>query len=123
MLIWKGEQQAGTGTYWDISTGERIEIKDQDVLPGGSSQKYIKASGAMMLLLGPALGLMYAVFLPFIGIAMAISFTGTKIVNAARRVFRGKAREAGKVLTFGWKPLEGYLASKRRAEKRHGESN
>ena len=118
MFTWKGEQQAVAGTYWDISTGERLEMRDRDILPGSRSKTYIKASGTTVVLLGPVLGLIFAIFLPFIGIAMAIYFAGNKVMAAARKAFRGTVKEAGRTLTFGWRPLQAYLANKRKGTKR-----
>lgn len=118
MLIWKGKQEAGAGTYWDVSTGERITIQGQDTLPGDESTTYIKASGTMMLLLSPVLGLTFAIFLPFIGIAMAISFVGKKIVNAGKRRFKDMAASTAKNVFFAWRPLQAYLTNKRRGGKR-----
>ncbi len=122
MFTWKGEQQAVAGTYWDISTGERIEMRDREILPGSRSKTYIKASGTTVVLLGPVLGLIFAIFLPFIGIAMATYFAGKKVAGMARRAFRGTVTEAGKALTFGWRPLQAYLANKRKESKKSGQN-
>ncbi len=100
MLIWKGEQKAGPGTYWDIQTGERVVMEGQDILPGERSTRYIKAPSAVMLLFGPVLGLVYAIFLPFAGIAMTISFVGKKIANAGKRPVHRMADVDGKESLF-----------------------
>ncbi len=118
MLIWKGGQQAVTGTYWDITTGDRLSIKDQDMLPGDSSTKYIKAPIAVVLLLGPVFGLIFAIFLPFIGIAMALSFVGKKIVSAGRTAVQRMANSAVKNIFFAWKPLQAYLAGRQKGNKK-----
>ncbi len=122
MFTWKGKQQAVAGTYWDISTGERLEMRDREILPGSRSKTYIKASGTTVVLLGPVLGLIFAIFLPFIGIAMATYFAGKKVAGMARRAFRGTVTEAGKALTFGWRPLQAYLANKRKESKKSGQN-
>jgi hypothetical protein len=118
MLIWKGEQQAVTGTYWDISTGDRISIKDQETLPGDYSKTYIKASSAVVLLFGPVVGLSFAIFLPFIGIAMAVSFVGKKIVSAGKTAAQRVANSAVKNIFFAWKPLQAYLAGRQKGKER-----
>jgi hypothetical protein len=118
MLIWKGAQQAVTGTYWDISTGDRISIKDQETLPGDNSTTYIKASSAMVLLFGPVFGLVFAIFLPFIGIAMALSFVGKKIVVSSKPAAQRMANSALKNIFFAWKPLQAYLAGRQKTKKR-----
>jgi hypothetical protein len=118
MLIWKGAQQAVTGTYWDISTGDRISIKDRETLPGDSSTTYIKASSALVLLLGPVFGLIFAIFLPFIGIAMALSFVGKKIIAAGKPAAQSVANSAVKHIFFAWKPLQAYLAGRQKGNKK-----
>jgi hypothetical protein len=118
MLIWKGAQQAVTGTYWDISTGDRLSIKDQETLPGDYSKTYIKASSAVVLLFGPVFGLIFAIFLPFIGIAMAVSFVGKKIVGAGKTQVQRVANSAVRNIFFAWKPLQAYLAGRQKTTKR-----
>ena len=118
MLIWKGRELAEKGTYWDTSSGDRITIEEKGILPGDTSKKYIKASSTTMLLLGPVLGLMFAIFLPFIGIAMTLSFLGKKIVNAGKRSVQDIVSAGAKNMFFAWRPLQAYLAKKRQVEKK-----
>jgi hypothetical protein len=117
MFTWKGEQKAGPGTYWDIKTGERVDLEEHDILPGETTTKYIRASSGVMLMFGPVLGLIYAMFLPFIGIAMTISFVGKKIYNGGKRAVRGMTDAAVQSAFFGWRPVHAYLISKRKGRK------
>ena len=73
-----GERVKG-GNYWNFSTGERITIESGKVLPGDSSVTYYNAHPAVILLASPILGLVYATFLPFIGIAVLVKVVGTKL--------------------------------------------
>lgn len=114
-LIHRAGRRAGKGTYWDVSSGQRVTIDREEILPGGESTRYIRAHGAAVLLLGPALGLMYAVFLPFIGIAMTLGLV-------AKKIGRGLSSAAAGSVSFGWRPVEAYLTGRKRrpaqAEKR-----
>ncbi len=121
MFTWKGEQQVGRGTYWDVSTGERIDMKGQGILPGDRSTTYIKAPSAVVLLFGPILGLLYAIFLPSVGIAMAITLAGKKVVGAGEKVVGRMINAAARNLSFGWRPVKAYLAGKRKARKEEKE--
>ncbi len=106
-----GGETVGKGTYWNFSTGERVNIEESGVLPGDASQAYYKFRPVAILLAGPILGLAYAVFLPFIGIAMFVTVL-------SRKVFGGALHTAQKGASFSWKPSEAYLAGKRgRAKK------
>jgi hypothetical protein len=79
MLIWKGAQSTGPGTYWNIESGERIELKQADVLPGDDSISYLKAPTLIVLASGPLLGVTFAMFLPLVGMIMTLRFLGMKI--------------------------------------------
>ncbi|MBI4823727.1 MAG: hypothetical protein HY805_05800 [Nitrospirae bacterium] len=101
-----GGETVGKGNYWNISTGERVHMDSAGILPGDEKAHYYKLPPLVMLLTAPIIGLLYAVFLPFIGIAMLI-------VVAGRRLFGGSAA-LRKGATFSWKPSEAYLAGKKK---------
>jgi len=65
-----------------------------------------KVATAAMLLASPIIGLLYVVFLPVIGIA-------TLAVVAGRKALAG----AGKTIAFGWRPVEAYLAGRKKGKK------
>jgi len=115
MLRHNGGHQVGKGTYWNFSTGERLDVETEAVLPGGSRTTYYRLPATGFLLLGPFLGLLYAVFLPFIGIAMAVKVVLQKIGVTVT----GTARTGA---SFGWRPSESYLAGKRKKEKSEDEA-
>jgi len=105
-MLTKGGHKAAAGTYWNMENGERIDLEQEGTLPGKASTTYIKAPGALVLVAGPFLGLVFAVFLPFIGIVMFMSFLGGKIIEAM-------ANAAAGVVTFGWRPIEAYLTGRK----------
>jgi hypothetical protein len=105
-----GGSKAGKGTYWNFMTGQRVELEQEGMLPGDGKARYIKASGAVVLLLGPVLGLLFAVFLPFIGIAMAVTLAGKKVAAVV-------ADLAARSMSFGWRPVESYLGGKQKRTK------
>ncbi len=69
-----------------------------------------KVATGVMLLAAPIIGLAYVVFLPFIGIAALAAVGGRKVLD-------GVASVAGKTVSFGWKPMEAYLAGKKKEKK------
>jgi hypothetical protein len=114
MLKHRGEEKTGKGTYWNFTTGERIQLKGEGVLPGSKEATYYKFSTLTILLLGPIFGLAYAALMPFVGLAM-----GTKVV--ARKVFRlfsDVSRAVADASSFGWRPDEAYLEGKRKKVKK-----
>jgi hypothetical protein len=60
-----------------------------------------------MLIAGPVIGLFYVIALPFIGIATLASLAVGKIVN-------GLLSLVGTSLSFEWRPMESYLAGKKK---------
>ena len=81
-------------------------MEAEGVLGGDGSQTYYRLSPATILLAGPIIGLAYAAFLPFIGIAMI----GELLL---KKVFGGMLQTARKGAAFSWQPSESYLSGKK----------
>ncbi|HXX58052.1 MAG TPA: hypothetical protein VEI96_08645 [Thermodesulfovibrionales bacterium] len=62
------------------------------------------------LAVGPFLGLLYAIALPFIGIATIAALIGRKVLG-------GVFSLVGNLATFGWRPLESHLGGKKRRKE------
>ena len=103
--IYKAGERAKGGNYWNFSNGERVSLDSEGVLPGGSKTTYLKAHPVVILAAGPILGLLYAAFLPFIGIAMLLKVAASKVFGSALERFAA-------VTSFNWRPSEAYLAGK-----------
>jgi hypothetical protein len=101
-MVRKGGHRAEKGTYWNMVNGEKVVLEEEGILPGTGT--YIKAPTWAVLLAGPILGLVYAVFLPFIGIAMTAGVIAKKAGSAA-----------AKGASFGWRPIEAYLTGRKKA--------
>jgi type IV secretory pathway VirB6-like protein len=63
-----------------------------------------------MLMAAPVIGLLFAVFLPFIGIAMTLSLVGKKLANVTTEAAAGS-------MSFGWRPIEAYLAGRKQKKE------
>lgn len=111
MLTYKGGHKVGKGTYWDVRDGHRIDVAQEGVLPGSDASTYLRMPSGVMLLSGPVIGLLYVVFLPFIGIAMVAAAAGRGLVT-------GMASLIGKSISFGWRPRNAYLSGKKKKEKK-----
>ncbi|MBI5187723.1 MAG: hypothetical protein HZA07_01430 [Nitrospirae bacterium] len=110
MLKYNGGDKVRKGTYWNFATGERIDVTHEGVLPGERKAIYFRLPATGILVLGPILGLIYAAFLPFIGIAMVARLIGEKVLG-------GLFGLAGRTVSFGWRPSEAYLAGKKKKGK------
>ncbi len=110
MFTYRGGYKVGKGTYWNLSNGQRIDVEHEAVLSGGSELTYLRLSAGIMLLVGPFLGLLYVLCLPFIGLATIMSLIAKKLVNGVLGLI-------GKSLSFGWRPKEAYLSGKKKSKK------
>jgi hypothetical protein len=110
MLTYKSGNKVGKGTYWDLASGQRIDVENETVLIGSESATYLRMPAGMMLVAGPLIGLFYVISLPFIGIATFLAFLAGKVVNGLLSVI-------GKSLSFGWRPKEAYLSGKKKNKK------
>src|SRR5512147_1948163 len=106
-MLTKGGHKVKAGTYWNMVNGSRTDLAEEGVLPGGNDALYVKAPSIAVLAAGPVLGLLFAVFLPFIAIAMAA-------VLLTKKLGEGIRDAAVASTTFGWKPIEAYLAGRKR---------
>jgi hypothetical protein len=111
MLKHNGGETVGKGTYWNLTNGERVDIAEEGTLPGGGDRSFYKMPAAAVIVAAPVIGLLYAAFLPFIGIAML-----AKLV--AQRMAGGVLETVPVSASFGWRPSESYLSGrKKRARK------
>ena len=116
MLRHNGGDRVGKGTYWNLGNGERVDIKDEGVLPGEAGKTFYKMPAAAIIVVAPVLGLLYAAFLPFIGIAMFVKLVAQKLGGGAMETVQGSA-------SFGFRPSESYLSGKKKAKKDEAPKN
>lgn len=64
---------------------------------------------AAMLLLGPVVGLIYVIFLPFVSIGAIIVMVGGKALEKLWSLTRN-------IVYFGWRPSEAYLSGKKKKD-------
>ena len=110
MLTYKSGHKVRKGTYWDLSTGHRIDVEEECALTGGPSATYLRMPSGMMLLVGPVIGLLYVLCVPIIGIATIAALATGKAANGVLSLI-------GKSLSFGWRPKEAYLSGKKKNKK------
>ena len=112
MLKHNGGQMVGRGTYWNLSNGERIDIMNEGTLSGDRSRTFYRMPAAAIIVAAPVLGLLYAAFLPFIGIAMMVKLLGQKIGGGVLDTIQSSA-------SFGWRPSESYLSGRKNKTKKN----
>ena len=63
--------------------------------------------GIAALLLGPIIGLVYVISMPFIAIATIVILIGKKVLSGILSLMRS-------LVSFGWRPSEAYLAGRKK---------
>ena len=111
MLRHSGGDRVGKGTYWNLTNGERIDITEEGTLPGGRERHFYRMPAAAVLVAAPVLGLLYAAFLPFIGIAMLVKLVAQKVGGGVLETVQSSA-------SFAWRPSESYLSGRKNRAKK-----
>jgi hypothetical protein len=107
-----GGQKTEGGIYWNKGSWDLVTLsgKAGGVLPGASTQEYVRVPTLALLAVAPLMGASYVVFLPFIGFAMLAEFLGKK---AGASVKDGVVHMVG-VLSPEWRPGEAYFLGRRK---------
>ena len=111
MFGFKGGQKVGKGTYWNIADGSRVDILDEGRLPGDDSAKYARFPACIVLLAGPAIGLLYVIAMPFMAVV-------TIAILLAKKITTGILNLLGSLISFEWRPSEAHLAGKKKSSKK-----
>jgi hypothetical protein len=89
-----GGTKVREGFYWGIKTWDvQVIERGGGTLPGDDTRRYLRIPALAMLLLGPVMGALFAMFLPFIGLAMFADHAGRAIGRRAKRAFGRKTAE------------------------------
>ncbi len=114
MKRYSGNQVVGKGIYLSLRRRDFVTVEgESDLLPGAGDERYVKIPPIAMIVLGPIMGLMYVIFLPFISFAMVLGLMAQKVLLGLRLVGESLAREA----TLHWIPGVAYLIWRRRPER------
>jgi hypothetical protein len=94
MTIKTAGETAKGGFYFDLKTWElHLHRRNGETLPGNDSDRYVRIPTVALLVLGPAMGFLFVIFLPALGFALAIRELGRKIAAGIGRSGR-TAKEA-----------------------------
>lgn len=112
MTTYTGTQEVDPGLYLNLRKFRLASMERRGPLPGTTEETYRRMPMLMMLALAPVLGLVYVIFLPFIGFVAVAYLAGQKAVEAGARV----AEQFGRVRQPGWAPTLAFLGRTRRAK-------
>lgn len=105
MTTYRGTQDVEPGFYLHTRTFRVAMIERYGRLPGADADTYRRVPILLMLAAAPLLGLVYVIFLPFIGFAAVAYLVGGRAVQFAARV----AGETGRVRRPAWAPMLAFF--------------
>ena len=92
MTKYPGGETVKAGFYWQAARwGAEIIPAAGGTLPGEAGQVYYRIAWPVLLVAAPVMGGAFAMFLPFIGVAMLVQF-GWAAVMRRRGLRQGAAR-------------------------------
>lgn len=117
MKRYYGGEVVKRGIYLSLRRKDLITIENEGELLGGESyDSYVNVPPLAMIVVGPFIGLIYVIFLPFISFAMILGLV-------ARRVWLG-VRQIGEsllgVATANWRPGVAYFGRGKQSRKGNG---
>ncbi len=107
MFRFHGGQSVGKGTYWNLSSGERIDVRGAAGLPGSGAETYLKLPAAGLFIAGPLAGLLFTCVIPFLFLLVTLMFL-PRTIHASEALASDEAKAClgchatpGMTKTFG----------------------
>jgi hypothetical protein len=101
-----GGDKVNAGFYLNVGNWEVTALSGKGgTLPGGSDATFRRVPTLGALMFAPLMGAVYAIFLPFIGIALVAQFAAKKMTAGARDV---KESVMG-TMSPAWRPGEAHF--------------
>jgi hypothetical protein len=122
MFIYKGGQTVDGGTYYEPNKGLKIVLKDGDLLPGNTRERYFKLPESYILIPVLLIGLALSMAMPY-GIGFVV-FLGLIVFGGALYVAGSASLRLlkdmlSRTATFSYEPTTAYMTGKkaRKAKK------
>ena len=106
MARYQGGERAKAGFYLDVNSWAVTTLSGQGgVLPGGADAQFVRVPTIGLLVFAPLMGAAYAIFLPFIGIALVAQYATKKVAAGARDVTESLMG----TMSPAWRPGEAHF--------------
>ena len=114
MKRYYGGEVVKRGIYLNLNRKDLITIENEgEVLAGESNDSYVNIPPLAMIVVGPLMGLIYVVFLPFISFAMVLGLVAGKVWLGVRQIWESLLG----VVTANWRPGVAYLGGGKQSRK------
>lgn len=102
-----GGEQVKAGFYFNLGTWEVTTLSGEGgTLPGGRDARFQRVPTLVLLVFAPLMGALYAIFLPFIGIAMVLQYLAVRVW----RIGREGAHAVVAALAPSWHPVTAHFS-------------
>ena len=120
MARYHGGDQVKAGFYFNTAKWEVQTLSGKGgTLVGAPGERYVRVPAIGVLVLAPFMGAAYAIFLPFIGIALVMQYVAKR-----GYAFAGDMAHATQAaMSHAWRPGEAYFAGPEDEEKKKGEAD
>ena len=95
MTTYNGNANVAPGLYFNARELRFASMDDGGTLPGDATDTWRAVHPLVLFLVGPFVGLVYAIFLPLIGFVMIASLLVRKAAEAVGHLFRRPATKTG----------------------------
>jgi hypothetical protein len=118
----QGGDRVKAGFYFNLESWEVTTMSGQGgVLGGTANSRYLRVPLPLLLVLAPLMGAAFAMFLPFIGIAMVLDFAAKRMWAAGREAMHAAVTAVSPRAQTGEAYFTGE-AGKKGDEKKDGEA-
>ena len=112
-----GGDTVKAGFYFNLDAWTVTTLSGEGgVLPGAAIERYLRVAAPLLFVLGPLMGALYAMFLPFIGIAMVLQYVGRLAADTLRYLVRATLAATAPAWRPGTAHLSGDDARKKDAD-------
>jgi hypothetical protein len=112
MTTYTGAQEVDPGLYMNLRKFAITSVEQRQALAGDATDTYYHVPMLLMLAAAPLLGLVFVIFLPFIGFVMVAYLLGAKAVELGA----GVVAQMGRVRRPGWAPALAFLSRSKAAK-------
>jgi hypothetical protein len=92
----QGGDKVNAGFYFNLDSWQVTTLSGEGgVLPGKSDQQYLRVPLPVLLAMAPMMGAAFAIFLPFIGLALVADYAVKKSWAAGREAIGASAMALG----------------------------
>jgi hypothetical protein len=117
MLRHQGGDQVKAGFYFNLDGWEVTTLSGEGgMLAGPADTSYVRLPLPLLLVVAPLLGAAFAMFLPFIGIAMVLDYAAKRAWAAVRDAVHGTAQALGPQTRAGEAYFTGTAETKAKGE-------